>query len=120
MTARRTRSLEEAEAARAELQRYFEAMDRKGWTTLLVATGIDLAADGTYAVRANVQKLGAGVSQVPKSVNGIPVVVRETGVVQARPVQPLVNCVERGELIRRVADAVAPDDDDDDTDVEYE
>lgn len=114
----RTRSLEEAEAARAELQRHFESMARKGWTTLYISTGIDLAADGTYAVRVNVAKIGAGASQIPKSVNGIEVVVRETGVVRAQPVQPLVNCVERGELIRRVVDAMEPDDDDDD--VEYE
>jgi hypothetical protein len=97
MTAHRTRSLDEAKAARAELQRYFAEMDRKGWTTLEIATGIDIADDGSYAVRVNVQKLGAGASQIPKSVNGIAVVVRETGVVRARPVQPLVNCEARGE-----------------------
>jgi hypothetical protein len=106
MKAQRTQSIEEAKAAQAELQRYFDQMNHKGYTTLDVAIGIDVATDGTYAVRVNVAKLGAGASQVPKSVNGIPVVVRETGPVSARPVRPLVNCRSRGEALMAAAKAV--------------
>ena len=117
MTARRTRSFARAKAAQDELDRYFDEMGRKGWATLLIASGIDIAPDGTYAVRVNVQKLGAGASQIPRSVNGVPVVVRETGVVRARhPIQPLVDCVKRGGALRRWADLVVEDDDDE----EYE
>lgn len=111
MKSQRTHSLEDAQTAKAELQRYFDEMNRKGYTTLDVAIGIDAAPDGTYAVRVNVVKLGAGASQVPKSVNGIPVVVRETGPVTPRRAPaascaPLVNCAERGRELLAASNAV--------------
>jgi len=75
-TGNRTRSMKDAQEACGHLEVFLTRLREVGAIRELPALGVDLAEDGSYAVRANVH-VAADVALIPRSMHGIAVVVKQ-------------------------------------------